>query len=80
MYQILFNVVVDNIIITWMTMTVEYQRVDHNELGETVGQCVRVLYAKNGMVGSHNLDWLHHTMNILVGLFIRYGLAANIAK
>ena len=32
------------------------------------------------MVGSHNPDWLLHTMNILFGLFRRYGLASNIAK
>ena len=37
-------------------------------------------YADNVMLGSCNLDWLQHAMNVLVSLFIRYGLAANVAK
>ena len=32
------------------------------------------------MVGSHDSDWLQHAINILVSIFRRYGLAANIAK
>ena len=32
------------------------------------------------MVGSPESDWLQHTMNVLVGLFRRYDLAANITK
>ena len=32
------------------------------------------------MVESHDSEWLQHAMNILVGLFRMYGLAANIAK
>ena len=76
----LFNVVVENVIRTWMTMTVEDQRVAHDGLGETVGRCLRVFYAKYGMVSSRESDWLQHAMNFLVGLFRRYGLAANIAK
>ena len=76
----LFNIVVDNVIRTWLTMTVEDKKVAHDGLGETVWQCLRVFYAKYDMVSSHNSDWLHHSMNVLVGLFIRYGLAANIAK
>ena len=41
-YPTLFNVVVDNVIITWMAMTVEDQRVAQDGLGETVGRCVGV--------------------------------------
>ena len=32
------------------------------------------------MVGSHELDWLQHAMNVLVGFFRSYGLAANVAN
>ena len=39
-----------------------------------------VFYANNAMVVSRNSDFLHHAMNILVGLFRRYGMAVNIAK
>ena len=76
----MFNVVVDNSIRTWLAMTLEYQRVAHGGLGETVGQCVRVFYAKDGMVGSRDSDWLQHTINALVVLFRGYGLVANVAK
>ena len=32
------NVVVDNVIRTWLAITVEYQRMDHDGLGETFGR------------------------------------------
>ena len=46
----LFNVVVDNVIWTWLAMTVKDQRLAHNRLGETVGWCLGVFYADDGMV------------------------------
>ena len=48
----LFNVVVENVIITWLDMTLENQRVAHDGLGKTVGRCLGVLYVDDGMVGS----------------------------
>ena len=76
----LFNVMVDNVIKNWMAMTVEERRVAHDGMGETVGRCLEVFYAENGMVGSRDLDWLQHVTNALVGLFRRYDLASNVAK
>ena len=76
----LFNVVVDNVIRTWMAMTVEYQWVAQYGLGVNVGLCVGVFRADDGRVGSRNPDWLQHTMNVLVVLFRRYGLATNVAN
>ena len=32
------------------------------------------------MVVSHYLLWLQHALNVLVGLFRRYGMADNVAK
>ena len=72
--------VVDNVIKTWLAMTVEDQRVDHDRLEETVGWYMGVFYANDGMVVSREPDWLQHVMNILVGLFKRFGLVANFAK
>ena len=63
-----------------MGMTVEDQRVDQDGLVETVGRCMGVFYADDGMVGSRDADWLQHAMNFLVGLFRRYGLEANVEK
>ena len=76
----LFNVVVYNIIRTCLDMTTEDQRVVQEILVETVGRCVGVLYADNCMVRFCNSGWLQHAMDVLVGLFRRYGLADNIAK
>ena len=59
---------------------IEDQRVAHNGLLETVGRCLVVFYAKNAIVVSHDSDWIQHAMNVLVGLFRRYGLAANVSK
>ena len=51
----LFNVVVDNVIQTWLEMTVEYQKVAQDRPGETV------FYADDGMVSSRDSDWMQHT-------------------
>ena len=59
---------------------VEDQRMAHDGLGETVRRFLGVFYANYGMVGSRKSYWLQHAMNILVGIFRRYGLAANVAK
>ena len=58
----------------------ENQRVAHFGLVETVGRCLGVLYAYDGMVVSQEPDWLQHSMNVLAGLFRRYGLAYNFVK
>ena len=38
----LYNVVVDNFIQTWLEITVEYQRVAHNGMGESSGHYLGV--------------------------------------
>ena len=53
----LFNVMVDNVIRTCLAMTVEDQRMEHDRIGETIRQCLEVLYADNIMVGSSDSDW-----------------------
>ena len=76
----LFNLVVDNVIRTWLDMTVEDQRVAHDGLVDTVGRCLGVFYSEDGMVRSRNPNWLQHVVNVPVGLFRRYGLVANVSK
>ena len=61
-------------------MTVEDQRVAHDGMGDTVGRCLGFFYDDDDMVGSRKSDWLQHKMNVMVGLFRRYGLAANVPK
>ena len=65
----LLIVVVNNIIRTWLYMTVESYRVANNRIGETVGHCLEVFYIYYGMVDSRDSEWLHHSMNVLEGLF-----------
>ena len=72
--------VVDNDIITWLAMTVEDHRVARDRLGEIFGRCLGVFYANDGMVGPCEPEWMQNAMNVLVGLFRRYGLAANVSK
>ena len=54
----LFNVVVDNVIRTWLAMIVEDQRVAHDVSVDTFVQCLGVLYADDGTVGSQDPNWL----------------------
>ena len=70
----------DNVIRTWLAMTVEYQRVTHDRMGEAIGRCLGFSYANDFMVGSRDVEWLHHLIRVLVGLFWWYGLVANISK
>ena len=37
-------------------------------------------YADDGMVSSRYSYWLQHSMEILISIFWRYGLADNVAK
>ena len=53
---------------------------DDDGLGETVGRYLGFFYADDGMVRSRDSDWLYHAVNVLVGLFRKYGLAAKVAK
>ena len=38
------------------------------------------VYADNGMVGLRNPEWLKGSLNVLIGLFRRYGLVINVAN
>ena len=49
-------------------------------MGEAFGRYLGVVYANYRMVCSRYPEWMQQLMNVLVGLFQRYGLAANAAK
>ena len=42
--------------------------------------CLGFFYADDVMVGSRDSGWLQHLMNVLIGLFRRYGLVVNFNK
>ena len=76
----LFNFIVDNVIWTWLALTVEDHQAVINGLGENIGNCLLVVYADDGMFAYRDSEWLQHSMNVLIGLFWWYGLAAKVDK
>ena len=68
------------IVRTCMVMTVENQRVAHDGLVQAVGRYLKVFYADDSMIGSRDPDCLQHLMNVVVGLFWRYGLVSDVTK
>ena len=70
----------ENVIQTWLAMTVEDHRMAHNGMGKAVGRFLGVFYADDVMVVSRDSEWVHHSMNVLLGLFRQYGLADNVTK
>ena len=76
----LFNVVVENVIWTWLAMKVEDQKLAHNGLVAAVGLCMGFFYTNDDMIGSRDPDCLKHFTNVMIGLFQHYGLAATITK
>ena len=76
----LFNVVVNNVVRKWLTMTVEDQVVAQERLGLNMVRCLVVLYAYYGMIGAWYSEYLRNALNILLGLFWRYGIATHVKK
>ena len=52
----LFNDIADNIILMWLDMMVEYQRLTPNRIGEAVGHFLGVFNADDGMVVYSDYD------------------------
>ena len=59
---------------------VEDQLVAQEGLGLVVGKFLGLFYASDGMVGFLDPEWLQGDLNMLIGLFRRYGLVVNITK
>ena len=41
---------------------------------------LRLFYSDDGMVGLWDPEWIHGALNVLIGLFQRYGLVANVSN
>ena len=52
----LFNMVVDNVVRTWMEMTVKDQVLAQEGLGINVGRRLGVFYANYGIIGSRESE------------------------
>ena len=72
--------VVYNVVCHWLSITVDYYVVVHGRLGHAVGWSMGVFYVYNFIVGLRDPEWLQGDLNVLIGLFLRIGLMANIDK
>ena len=61
-------------------MTAKDQTVAQEVLGINMGRCLGVFYTNNGMVEAWESDCLQNKLNVLIILFRRYRLVANIVK
>ena len=74
----LINAAGEIVIRHWLSLTMENLSETHGDVGETVVQKWGIIYANDGMFGSHNPEWLHKVIKVLIGLFRRIILEANI--
>ena len=63
-----------------MSITIEDKSSTHELLGMEVGWCIGVCYEDYGMTVSRNQEWLQGTIDVIIVLFRRVGLMANIEK
>ena len=64
----------------WLYMVVEDELFDHGGLGLAVVRCMGMFYMYDGLVGLRDPEWLQGALNVIIGLFQKYGLVANVAK
>ena len=58
----------------------EEQLVAQEGLGLAVGRCLGIFFTENDMVVSQDPGLIMGALNVLIGLFRRYGLVVNFAK
>ena len=76
----LFNLIVYNMVCNWLALMVDDQLSVQEGLGLALGRCLVIFYANGGMVESRDPDWLQGNLNVIIGIFCRYGLVMNVTK
>ena len=76
----IFNVAIDSVVCHWLSLTGEEKAVMQDGLGHAVGQSLGVLYKYDGLLGSRDLEWIQGSLYVLIGWFLRIGLAENDAR
>ena len=76
----MFNVVVDNVVQTWLMMIFKDKTVAQEVLEINIGRCLGVFCATNGKVWAWESGWLQNMLNVLIILLRRYGLVKNVKK
>ena len=64
----------------WLVIMVEIQLFAQEVLLLAVGRCMGLFYADNSMVVLQYPEWLQGVLNVIIGIFIRYGLLATVVK
>ena len=75
----LFNVVVDSAVRHWILLKMEDKVVIQDRLIHSVGWILGVFYADDELLVSQDLEWIQGILNVIIRLFRRIGLAANVA-
>ena len=77
-----FNIIVDKVVRYWLALVLEDDggTVVLDGLGLTVRERLPLFYADDGFVGSRDSVWLQQALDVLLSLFRREGLEANIRK
>ena len=76
----LFNVPMDIVVCNWLLLSVEYEYTTHNGLQIVVGRLMGLFYADDEMIGLRDLEWLQNSINVLIVIFRRVSVVANIIK
>ena len=79
-YLTLYNVVEDNVVWNCLSMVVDDDNGINNRMGHAVGQSMEVLYKDDGLIVFQDPEWLQGSLNVIIGLFHRIGLMANVSK
>ena len=64
----------------WLSLTVEEKSAIHYGLRMAVGRYIGVFYTDGGIIGLKEPEWIQGAINVLIGIFQRVGLMANVTK
>ena len=72
--------VIDNVVCNWLSMMINKAFITHGGMVLAVVWFVVMFYADDGLVVLQESEWLQRALNMLICLFRRYGLVANVTK
>ena len=72
--------VVDSVLRHWLSLTVEDESDFHGRLGTTVVSSLGVFFVNDGLIGLQEPECFQWDLYLIIRLFRRVALIANIAK
>ena len=76
----LFKLIVDNLVCNWLALMLDDQLVAYDGLVLALGRCIGIFYANGCMLVLRGPEWLQVPLNVIIGLFRRYRLVANVTN